>query len=248
MDMPPPSEPEPALAVECRGVTKRYSGEAVVDGIDLDVASGEIVGLLGANGAGKTTLMRAICGLVKPSSGGVRVLGTRAPLPPAVARQVGAALDTPAFYPWMTASSLLRTLLDTANIADDGRITEALARVGLAETGRKKIKSFSMGMRQRLAVATALVRRPSVLILDEPMNGLDPDGVRLIRAVLAEERQSGTAVLVSSHQMDEMQRLCDRVVMIDHGRVLATGTPQELGVRDGQSLENAYFHLRGARS
>jgi ABC-2 type transport system ATP-binding protein len=246
MATPPLPQPEPALAVACRGVTKRYGGVTVVDNIDLDVAAGEIVGLLGANGAGKTTLMRAICGLVKPTSGEVHLLGRPIPLPPAEAKRIGAALDTPAFYPWMTARSLLRTLLDTSNVADEGRVADALARVGLAGTAKKKIKKFSMGMRQRLALATALVRRPAVLILDEPMNGLDPDGVRLVRALLNEQRQAGTAVLVSSHQMDEMQRLCDRLVLVDEGRVLARGTPQELGVRGERTLEDTYFSLREA--
>lgn len=241
---PPDRVSNAAPAIECRGVTKWYGKSRAVNGVDLVVGNGEIVGLVGANGAGKTTLMRMICGLVRPSEGGVRVLGARTPLPPAMLARLGAALDTPSFYPWMTGLTLLRTLLDTAGIPDEGRSQEALERVGLGGVGRKKIRHYSMGMRQRLALATALVKRPEVLVLDEPMNGLDPDGVREMRALLVDERAAGTALLLSSHQMDEMQRLCDRVAVIDQGVITAVGPLDKLGVGTNRSLEDAYFSLR----
>lgn len=233
-----------AVTVACSAVWKRYGKFDAVRGVDVTLRRAEIVGLLGANGAGKTTLMRLLCGLAQPTDGTARVLNATAPLPPAVLRRLGAMLDSPAFYPWMTGERLLRTLLDTAGLPDDGRVAEALGKVGLAGVG-KRIRAYSMGMRQRLALATALVKRPDVLILDEPTNGLDPDGVRAVRDLLAAERARGVSILVSSHQLDELQRLCDRIMLMDHGKIIAAGTLDELGIGAGRSLEDAFFALRG---
>ncbi|WP_307713706.1 ABC transporter ATP-binding protein [Streptomyces sp. V4I23] len=217
----------------------------MLDGVSLSVEAGRVTGLLGLNGAGKTTLMRIATGLVAPTAGEVQVLGRPLPLRPAVLARVGAALDAPAFYRWMTGRGMLRTLLDTAGLPDDGRIDRVLERVGLADAARRRAGAYSQGMRQRLALAAALLKEPDLLILDEPTNGLDPAGVRLVRSIVAEEAARGAGILISSHQLDEIARLCDSIVMISQGVVSASGTVDQLGLgaADGpQGLEDWFFN------
>ncbi|MFE9771363.1 ABC transporter ATP-binding protein [Streptomyces sp. NPDC005931] len=230
--------------LSCRGVVKTYGRRTVLDGVSLSVEAGRVTGLLGLNGAGKTTLMRIATGLVAPTAGEVRVLGQALPVRPPVLARVGAALDAPAFYRWMTGRGMLRVLLDTAGLPDDGRTTRALERVGLADAAGRRIRTYSQGMRQRLAIAAALMKEPDLLILDEPTNGLDPAGVRLIRGIIAAETERGAGILISSHQLDEIARLCDSVVMISQGVVSASGTVEQLGLgaADGQqNLEDWFF-------
>jgi ABC-2 type transport system ATP-binding protein len=187
-----------------------------------------------------------LVGLVRPTGGEVEVLGAATPLPPAVSRRIGAALDAPLFYRWMTGRAMLRSLLHTAGEPDRGQVDAALQRVELLEQADKRIRAYSQGMRQRLALAAALLRDPDLLVLDEPTNGLDPQGIRLIRRLIQEERERGTAILISSHQMDEIQRLCDRIVVIANGTVAASGTVGDLGFGgpgQPQTLEDWFFAL-----
>ncbi|GAB2866221.1 hypothetical protein GCM10027074_37140 [Streptomyces deserti] len=233
-----------APVLSCRGVVKTYGKRTVLDGVSLSVEAGQVTGLLGLNGAGKTTLMRIATGLVAPTAGKVRVLGQALPIRPSVLARVGAALDAPAFYRWMTGQGMLRVLLDTAGLPDDGRTARVLERVGLADAASRRIRTYSQGMRQRLAIAAALMKEPDLLILDEPTNGLDPAGVRLVRGIIAEETARGAGILISSHQLDEIARLCDSIVMISQGVVSASGTVDELGLgaADGQqNLEDWFF-------
>jgi ABC-2 type transport system ATP-binding protein len=236
---------ERQVVLACRSVSKTYGSQTAVSDVTLEVASGEVVGLLGANGAGKTTLMRMVCGLVKPTAGAVRVLGEHPPYPPVVARQIGAALDTPTFYRWMTGPALLRSLLHSSGLPDRGEPLEALRRVGLEDQARKRIRAYSQGMRQRLALAAALMRQPRLLVLDEPTNALDPHAVVMVRDLIRREADSGTAVLVSSHQLDEVQRVCDRVVVMNRGAVVASGALDEIGLSGAETLEDWFFRISG---
>ncbi|WP_351234254.1 ABC transporter ATP-binding protein [Streptomyces sp. NPDC002133] len=220
----------------------------MLEGINLTVEAGETVGLLGLNGAGKTTLMRLMTGLVSADSGDIRLFGEPLPMRPRQLARVGAALDAPAFYRWTTGRAMLRILLDTSGLQDRGRIARCLDRVGLSGAADRRIGAYSQGMRQRLAIAAALLKQPDLLILDEPTNGLDPEGLRMVRRVVAEEASRGAAVLVSSHQLDEIQRVCDRVIMLSRGRVAAAGTLASLGYnpQDGpEAFENWFFRLVG---
>lgn len=236
---------ERQAVLACRSVSKTYGSQAVVSDVTLEVAPGEVVGLLGANGAGKTTLMRMACGLVRPTSGSVRVLGEHPPYSPAVARQVGAALDTPAFYRWMTGPAQLRSLLHSSGLPDREQVLAAIGRVGLEGETRKRIRAYSQGMRQRLALAAALMREPRLLVLDEPTNALDPHAVVMVRELIRREADGGTAVLVSSHQLDEIQRVCDRVVVMNRGTVVASGALDEIGLGEAESLEDWFFRISG---
>ncbi|GAA3371780.1 ATP-binding cassette domain-containing protein [Streptomyces sannanensis] len=230
--------------LRCHGVVKKYGANTVLNGVSLTVEAGQVTGLLGLNGAGKTTLMRIATGLAKPSAGHVQVLGASLPMHPDTLARVGAALDAPAFYRWMTGQGMLRTLLDMAGLPDEGRIRRVLERVGLTEAGRRRVRTYSQGMRQRLALAAALLKEPDLLILDEPTNGLDPAGVRLVREIIAQEAARGAGILISSHQLDEIARVCDTITMIAHGTVSAEGTLDELGLAPGsgtESLEDWFF-------
>ncbi|OIK27255.1 hypothetical protein VT52_012335 [Streptomyces malaysiense] len=190
--------------------------------------------------------MRVITGLVRPDSGEVNVLGRTPPLSAATGRRLGAALDTPAFYQWMSGQKMLLTLLNSSGLPDRGEAAAALDRVGL--DGRKKIRAYSQGMRQRLALAAALMLTPDLLVLDEPTNGLDPAAVRGVRDILATERDRGAAILVSSHQLDEMQRVCDRLVVMRQGKVVAQGSREQLGLGmpgGPATLEDWFFQTAG---
>ncbi|WP_338676398.1 ABC transporter ATP-binding protein [Streptomyces sp. SCSIO 30461] len=236
---------ERQAVLACRSVTKKYGSQTAVSDVTLEVRPGEVVGLLGANGAGKTTLMRMACGLVKPTQGSVEILGEHPPLSLESARQVGAALDTPAFYRWMTGPAQLRSLLHSSGLPDRGTSAAALRRVGLEGEARKRIRAYSQGMRQRLALAAALMRRPRLLLLDEPTNALDPHAVVMVRELIRQEKENGTAVLVSSHQLDEIQRICDRVVVMNRGAVVASGALDEVGLGEAESLEDWFFRISG---
>ncbi|GGS01230.1 ABC transporter ATP-binding protein [Streptomyces nojiriensis] len=234
--------------LSCHEVTKSFRKHSVLEGVHLSLEAGEIVGLLGLNGAGKTTLMRVITGLSTPDSGEVRLFGEALPMRPRQLDRLGAALDAPAFHRWSSGRAMLRTLLDTAGLPDGGRIARTLDRVGLTGAADRRLGTYSQGMRQRLAIAAALLKQPDLLILDEPTNGLDPEGLRMVRRIVAEEAARGAAVLVSSHQLDEIQRICDRVIMLAQGRVVAAGTLDALGY-DPESgpaaFEDWFFGLVG---
>lgn len=211
-----------ALLVE--SLTKVLGGRRVVDGVSFHVSAGEVVGFLGPNGAGKTTTIRMLLGLAKPTAGRCRVLGESVPGP--VLERVGSLVEGPAFYPWMSAASNIKSL---SPISSRPEVDRVLKRVDLQNTGRQRAGTFSLGMKQRLALGIALAGNPDVLLLDEPVNGLDPAGIRDFRLLLRDLAASGTAILLSSHQMGEVEMSCDRVVVLDHGRVVAEGPPGQLG-------------------
>ena len=238
---PPPEPPSPSRAavsferpptgwaVETRGLTKRFGANVAVDGVELRVPRGSAFGYLGPNGAGKTTLIRTLLGLTRADGGTMSLLGFPVPAQRkrALAR-VGAIVDEPRFHPHLTGRDNLR-LLAAARGGDAGqRIDPSLERVGLAQRAGDKVASYSMGMRQRLGVASCLLADPELLILDEPMNGLDPAGMHEMRAMIASLADEGRTVVLSSHLLDEVERTCDSVAIVDHGRVISQGSIDEL--------------------
>jgi ABC-type multidrug transport system ATPase subunit len=208
------------LAVECRGLTKRYGGTAVVDGVDLHVEAGELFGLLGPNGAGKTTVIRILLGLVQPDGGEAWVLGSRVPCPQRLA-EIGALVEEPAFYPWMSGRRNLDVVAREGAAVAPGAVQDALDALGMASAAPRKVGTYSQGMRQRLGIAAAILRQPALLLLDEPANGLDPAGIRELRELLRRLAGQGTTVLLSSHLLGEVERVCDRVAVIDRGRLVS---------------------------
>ena len=210
-----------------RGLVKRYGAVTAVRSVDLDVREGDRYGLLGPNGSGKTTLVRMLLGLVYATSGEIEVLGRRMPRHAReVLPQIGALIEEPAAYPHLFGRTNL-TLLDaagpggsTARRTRRRRVDEALEQVGLAGVGRRPVKAYSLGMRQRLGLAAALIRRPRLLILDEPGNGLDPRGIRDLRELLVGLNESGVTIFLSSHLLAEVEQLCTRVGVLDEGRLV----------------------------
>ncbi|MBI0300898.1 ABC transporter ATP-binding protein, partial [Streptomyces sp. PRKS01-29] len=221
-------------AVETRGLTKRYrGGQLAVDALDLSVPRGSVFGFLGPNGSGKTTTIRMLMGLIEPTSGGARLLGE--PMPRAarsVLPRVGALIEGPALYPFLTGrDNLLR--YDAADPTADPRtrttrVAAALDRVGLAAAAGKKARAYSLGMKQRLGLAAALLQPRELLVLDEPTNGLDPQGMREIRALVRELAEEGTTVFLSSHLLDEIEQVCTHAAVMAQGRLIAQGTVAEL--------------------
>jgi ABC-2 type transport system ATP-binding protein len=196
--------------------------------VDLRIGPGEVVGLLGPNGAGKSTLTKIACGLVRPSGGGVEVLGERAGSPPARAA-LGYLAELFRFPGWCTASELLRLHQRLAGSSGGpGERRELLELVGLAAAADKRVEAMSKGMQQRLGIAQALVGSPRLLLLDEPTSALDPVGRRIVRQLLEEVRGRGVSVLLNSHLLSEVEMVCDRVAIIAHGRVVRAGTAAEL--------------------
>lgn len=209
------------------GVSKMYpSGVTAVDSVSLTVSPGEVVGLLGPNGAGKTTLLRMVLGLVSPSAGLVVMVGPDAE--GAGIEIAGGLLEQPAFYPYMSGRNNLRVLARYTDIAES-RVDELLELLGLADRAHDRVGSYSQGMRQRLGIAAALLKDPDIVVLDEPTNGLDPAGVSEVREIVRNLADSDRAVLISSHLLSEMEQLCDRVVILHEGRVVAEGAPAEMG-------------------
>ena len=211
--------------IRTTALVKRFGGVTAVDGIDLDVREGDRYGFLGPNGSGKTTTVRMLLGLVLATSGSIELLGS--PMPKrasSVLPQVGALVEGPASYGHLSARTNL-SLLDAAGRGGGRstrrrRIDEALEQVGLAGVGRKPVKAYSLGMRQRLGLAAALLRAPRLIILDEPTNGLDPQGIREIRDLLLRLNGEGTTVFLSSHLLTEIEALCTRVGVVDRGRLV----------------------------
>ncbi|HEY2669453.1 MAG TPA: ATP-binding cassette domain-containing protein [Rugosimonospora sp.] len=213
--------------IALRGLTKRYGAVTAVDNLSLDIAAGRVTGFLGPNGAGKSTTMRMVLGLDRPTAGSARVNGRpyatmRHPL-----REVGALLDAKAVHPGRTARSHLRAMARSNGIAGT-RVDEVLATVGLAEVAGKRAGTYSLGMGQRLGIAGALLGDPPVLMFDEPVNGLDPDGVRWVRQLMRSLAAEGRTVFVSSHLMSEMQLTADHLVVIGKGRLIADATIVEV--------------------
>ena len=250
-----PTDPAltPGVAVRTRGLTKRFGAQAAVDGIDLEVPAGAVYGFLGPNGSGKTTTIRMLLGLVHPTAGSLEVLGE--PIPgraSEVLPRVGSLVEGPAFHPYLSGRANL-TRLDAADrFADPAtaatRIDAALDRVGLLAAARKRYRAYSLGMRQRLAIAEILVKEPQIAFLDEPTLGLDPEGTNLIiDHIQALSRESNMTILLSSHDLTQVQKIADRIGIMIHGKLIAEGpleklAQEKLGVEDKKiSLDDVYM-------
>jgi ABC-2 type transport system ATP-binding protein len=218
--------------VETDNLTKTYGGGVTaVDQVSLTVWRGEAYGFLGPNGAGKTTTLRMLAGLITPTGGSASVHGDRPGSPRALAR-TGALIESPGFYPYLSGRDNLRVVARYARVGDR-RVEAVLETVELADRGGDRYASYSLGMKQRLGVAAALLKDPELLILDEPTNGLDPAGMRDMRALIRDLGARGHTVLLSSHLLGEVQQLCDRVGVISNGKLLAESTVLELRGRAG---------------
>jgi ABC-2 type transport system ATP-binding protein len=223
------------VVIEARGLTKRYGPTVAVDRIDLDVREGEIVGLLGPNGSGKTTTILMLLGLTEPTEGTARVAGfdpLREPLE--VKRRVGYLPDSVGFYDTLTARDNLAytgRLAGLSRAEIDERFAAALRRVGLPDVARDRVATFSRGMRQRLGLAEILMKAPSIAILDEPTAALDPHSTQEFLGMIRGLKADGTAVLLSSHHLDQVQSVCDRVALFNRGRIALSGTVTELAGR-----------------
>ncbi|MPZ26738.1 MAG: ATP-binding cassette domain-containing protein [Micromonosporaceae bacterium] len=215
---------EPVVVTE--RLTKRYGHQVAVDAVSLTVRRGEIYGFLGPNGAGKTTTLRMLLGLVRPTRGRARVLGGR-PGERSVLRRVGALVEDPGFYPYLSGRDNLRVLARYRRLPDTVA-DQALEQVDLGGRGRDRFRSYSLGMKQRLGVAAALLGEPDLLILDEPTNGLDPAGMADMRRLVRRLTDQGQTVLLSSHLLGEVQQICDRVGVIAAGRLLTESTVADL--------------------
>ncbi|MEV8373848.1 ABC transporter ATP-binding protein [Kribbella sp. NPDC056861] len=211
-----------AATVQVSGVRKAFGQVEALRGVSLEVLPGQVYGLLGPNGAGKTTLLRILLGLVRPDDGSVTVLGRRPGTPEAL-RQVGALIEAPAFVPHLSGRVNLQVLARAKGLPD-AEVDRVLEVVELKHRGNDRFSGYSLGMGQRLGVAAALLGSPALLILDEPTNGLDPEGVASMRSLVRRLGAGGTTVLFSSHQLGEVQQICDRVVVIDRGLVIADDT------------------------
>jgi ABC-2 type transport system ATP-binding protein len=226
-------------AVRATGLVKRFGDTTAVDGLDLVIGSGQVRGLLGPNGAGKTTLLRMLFGLIRPDSGTVELLGHRLDhLGGDVLDAVGGFVEEPSFYPYLSGRSNLSLLakLDGRR-SEAGEIDGALQRVGLEGRAEDRVSGYSTGMRQRLGLAAALLRRPRLLLLDEPTSGLDPAGARAVATLVRELAADGVAILLSSHQIGELEKVCDSYTVLRHGRVVWDGTAAEL---EAQAPGSAY--------
>ena len=214
-------------AIEVRALTKRYGRTVAVDGLTFQVPRGGVVGFVGPNGAGKTTTIRVLMGLIRPTAGKAFVLGNPVSRPETYLPRVGALIESPAFYLALSGRRNLHALAILGR-HDRSRVDQVLEQVGLGERGDDAYAEYSLGMKQRLGVAAALLPDPELLILDEPANGLDPAGVREIRTLLRGIGDSGRTVFVSSHLLAEVQRMCDRLLVLRTGRLVFAGTVDEL--------------------
>jgi ABC-2 type transport system ATP-binding protein len=216
-------------AVETHGLTKRFGANTAVNGVDLLVPRGSAFGYLGPNGAGKTTLIRVLLGLTRADAGTMSLLGYPVPRHRAEAlARIGAIVDEPRFYGHLTGRQNLRFLAAAREPAARDRIGPVLDRVGLAHRADDRVSAYSLGMRQRLGVAACLLGDPQLLILDEPMNGLDPAGIAGMRELILSLVAEGRTVVLSSHLLDEVERTCDAVAIVDRGRIVAQGPISEL--------------------
>jgi ABC-2 type transport system ATP-binding protein len=246
MSTPPPDH----TPLRLDGLVRRYGPVTAVDGVSLAVESGEIVGFLGPNGAGKTTTLRVIAGLLRPDTGSVTIAGhALATEPLAAKRRLGFVPDRPYLYDRLTAYEFLAFVAALYDVPPEivrDRGEWLLQRLGLLGEARDLIETYSLGMRQKTAIAAALLHDPPLLLLDEPLVGLDPQGARALKDLLRERTARGAGVLVSTHLLDVAERLCDRVVILRRGRVVASGTLASLrGGRADATLEDVFLELTG---
>ncbi|MDQ1589265.1 MAG: type transport system ATP-binding protein [Microbacteriaceae bacterium] len=227
------TRPSAELAIETLGLTKRFGAHAAVDGIDLAVPRGAIFGFLGPNGSGKTTTIRMMLGLASATSGDIRMLGRDMPRDlHQVLPRIGALVEGPAFYPFLSGAANLHRL-DTADrfapaSTRRARVNVALERVGLTHAAGKKVRAYSLGMKQRLGIANALLTPRELLVLDEPTNGLDPQGTREVRRLVRSLAEEGTTVFVSSHLLAEVEQMCTHAAVMSAGSLVAQGTLEDL--------------------
>lgn len=231
-----------SVVLSAEKITKTIGNKNIVDGLSFDIHQGEVVGLLGPNGAGKTTTIRMIVGLIKMSQGDVIVRGhsIRNQFVKAI-RHIGGIIENPEFYPYMSGYDNLKQYQRMSEGINDSRINEVIKLVGLQDAIHKKVRAYSLGMRQRLGIAQALLHEPSILILDEPTNGLDPAGIREMRDYLKLiAREEGIAVLVSSHLLSEMELMCSRVIVIQEGKLV---TERPIGSEPQNDLVSVTFRV-----
>jgi len=218
--------------VETHSLSKRYgNGVLAVDSVDMSVRRGEVYGFLGPNGAGKTTTLRMLVGLIRPTSGTAAVAG-HAPGDPAGLARTGSLIEAPGFYPYLSGRENLRVVADMASV-DGRRVEEVLDVVELRSRASRKFGTYSTGMKQRLGVAAAMLKDPDLLILDEPTNGLDPQGMAEMRKLIKDIGQGDRTVLLSSHLLGEVEQICDRVGVISNGRLVKQSTVQDLIGEEG---------------
>jgi ABC-2 type transport system ATP-binding protein len=232
--------------VSCRALTKRYGELTAVDQITFTLERGTVTGFLGPNGAGKTTTLRLLLGLAEPSGGEALVFGSRYRELEQPISRVGAVLESGDFHPGRSGRDHLRALAFAGGLPR-GRVEQVLELVELSGAAKRRVRTYSLGMRQRLGLAAALLGDPELLILDEPANGLDPAGVRWLRTFLQGLAAQGRTVLVSSHLLAEVAQTVDQILVIDRGRLLARGTLDQL-TNDGQTLEDVYLELTGGEA
>ncbi|PWA05158.1 ABC transporter ATP-binding protein [Pueribacillus theae] len=231
-----------------RNVTKKVKGRHLLDSVSFGIEQGTICGLLGPNGAGKTTLIRLLTGLIQPTKGEIEVNGIRLTANRKQAlRNVGAIVESPIFFPYMSGKENLRNLArlypDLSKTEQKERVTEVLRIVGLENRADDKVRTYSLGMKQRLGIAQALLGKPSFLILDEPANGLDPMGIRELRELIMKLNQKyGITMLISSHLLDEIQKVCEQIIVIRDGKLLWNGKKEDLA-NQHESLEDAFIEL-----
>jgi len=223
------------LAVRARGITKSFGEVVALDGVDLDIAEGEVHGLVGPNGAGKTTLLGLLLGLAQADGGGLEILGSPVRRTLALPDGVAGFVDGPGLYPALSARQNLAALARLRGDGTDG-IANVLDQVGLTDVADDRVRGFSLGMRQRLGLAAALLTRPRLLVLDEPANGLDPAGTRHVHRVLTGLAAQGTSVVLSSHRMDDLAALCSEVTILAGGRVVFSGRLGDLAA-DADELD-----------
>jgi ABC-2 type transport system ATP-binding protein len=224
-----------STAVRARGLTKTFGDVIALNGVDLDISAGQIHGLVGPNGAGKTTLLGLVLGLAVADGGAMEILGTAVGRSLSVSRGVAGFVDGPGLYPTLTARQNLAAIAFLHGTVDDSSVDvdELLDRVGLRDVASDPVRGFSLGMRQRLGLAAALLGEPRLLVLDEPANGLDPAGKRQVHRVLTDLADAGTTVVLSSHRMDDLAALCDEVTLLSAGRVVFSGPVRKLAAESG---------------
>jgi ABC-2 type transport system ATP-binding protein len=223
----PRPSPSGEAAIHASALTKHFGERRAVEKIDLELPAGVVCGFVGPNGAGKTTTIQLLLGLIKPTSGTARVLGQPISAPQAYLPHVGALIESPSFYPTLSGARNLEVLTRLGGLPR-ARIAEVLSQVGLTERAGEPVRSYSLGMKQRLGVAAALLPTPKLVILDEPTNGLDPAGIREMRALMRGLADRGITVFVSSHLLAEIEAICDHLVMIDSGKIVFQGTMTDL--------------------
>ncbi len=216
-------------------LTRRFGDITAVRDLDLEIADGGVVGLVGPNGSGKSTLIRLLLGLIRPSSGSAEVFGLPITRPGRYASRIGALIESPAFSPTLSARANLRSLARLRGI-DNGRVDDVLTTVGLLDRSREPVRRFSLGMKQRLGIAAALLPDPDLLVLDEPTNGLDPAGIVEIRGLLRDLGDQGRTVIVSSHVLSEIEAACDDLAVIRFGELLFSGPLDDLVARAGECI------------